>query len=151
MLGGGELTIESARLSKDGNETEDPMIARWIAISLSQGTILVSYRRPAGAAGRLLVSTPQGTIVSNSDCLINIAVSSQRLHVGCISGSVKIASTSGQKALSVDAGFVAESTPQTSTLMEAAGDAAAQQEITEAISAERELLALVRRQRDILH
>jgi hypothetical protein len=151
LLSGGELTIDSLKLSEDGNETGDGILARRVAISLREGTLFLAHRRPPGSAGTLQVSTPHGTIVSNSDCLIYIETSSRRLRVGCISGSVEIASTSGQKALLVDAGFVVESTPQTSTLMEAAGDAAAQQEITEAISAERELLALVRRQRDILH
>jgi|SRR6202521_593344 len=150
MLGEGELTIDSLKLSEDGNETGDRILARRGAISLRAGTLFVVHRRPPGSAGTFLISTPHGTIVSNSDSLICVETSSQRLRVVSVRGSVEIVPTSGQKALSVDAGFLAETTPQTSTLMEAAGDADGQQKVTKAILAERELLALARRRQEVL-
>jgi len=150
MAGEGELIIDSVELSKDGNETGDAMLARRVEISLRAGTVFVTHRRPPGAAGSLFVKTPHGIVTANSDCLVCIEANSQRLRVTCARGLVGIAPASGQQALSVDAGSVAELTSQTSSLVAVAADAAGQERVTDVLSAERELLALARAQRNIL-
>jgi hypothetical protein len=145
-----DLRLDSLKLSKDGNETGDAMIARRAEISLAEGAVFLRHRRPPGSFGTLLVKTSQASITADSDCLIYIETNPQRLRVICIRGLVDIAPTTGQKAFSAPAGSVAESSSQASSVVEAATDAAAQETVSDAISAERELLALVRAQRNIL-
>jgi hypothetical protein len=150
LLGEGELVLGSARLSKDGNETEDDMIARHVEISLPKGIVFIRYRQPAGSVGELLVTTPHGIITAKSDCLVCLEVNSQRLRVICIQGLVGSIAAGGGESLSLDAGSVAELTSRTSSLTEVAQDAEAGGKVTEALSAERELLKLARAQRNML-
>jgi hypothetical protein len=145
-----DLTINGLKLSKDGNETGDAMIARRAEISLGEGAIFLKHRRPPGSFGSLLVKTPHASITANSDCLIYIETTPRRLRVICVRGLVEIAPASGQKAFSAEAGSMAELPSQTSSLVAVAGDAAAQEKVSDAISAERELLALARGRRNLL-
>ena len=142
--------LDSVRLSKDGNETADPMIARHVEISLPKGTVFMRYRQPAGSVGALLVTTPHGTITANSDCLVCLEVNSRRLRVICIRGVVESVPAGSRKSLAIDAGSVAELTSRTSSLTEVAQDAEAGEKVTEALSAEGELLKLARAQRNLL-
>lgn len=150
ILGGADLSINSLKLSKDGNETGDAMIARRAEISLAEGGTFLRFRRPPGSFGTLVLNTSHAAITANSDCLIYVETSPQRLRVICVRGLVEIAPAGGQKALSVEAGSMAESSSQTSSLVEVSADAAAQEKVLQAISAERELLALARGRRNIL-
>jgi hypothetical protein len=150
ILGRADLSITSLKLSKDGNETDDAMIARRAVISVAEGAVFLKHTRPPGSFGTLLVKTPQGSIISNSDCLFYIETNPQRLRVICVRGQVDIVPAAGQKALSVDAGSMADLSSQTSSVAEVTTDAAAQEKVTDAIAAERELLALARERRNIL-
>lgn len=149
-LGRTDLSIDNLKLSKDGNETGDAMIARRAEISLGEGAIFLRHRRPAGSFGTVLVRTSHGSITSNADCLLYVETSPQRLRVICVRGQVEIAPAAGQKAFSADAGSMAELSSETSTVLEVAADAAAQEKVSDAISAERELLALARARRNTL-
>jgi hypothetical protein len=150
ILGSGELSISSLKLSKDGNETDHAMIARRAEILLAEGAVFLKHTRPPGSFGTLLVKTPHGSITSNSDCLFYVETNPQRLRVICVRGLVDIVPAGGQKALSVDAGSVADLSSQTSSVAEVAADAAAQEKVSDAISVERELLGLARERRNIL-
>jgi hypothetical protein len=150
LLGGGELTLESARLSKNGDETDTEMIARLAQCSLNKGTVLIAFRRPDGSAGKLEVKTPDGTVTTSANSLFSVGLISKRARVVCVQGFLAFSPVDGSKPVSMTAGWVADYSGDNARVVPIAEDSAAQTEMSEAMRIEQQLLALAGRRRDVL-
>lgn len=146
----GELSIDTLRLTKDGNETDDDMGDRRVECTLKEGRLFALHRRLGTSTAKLRLKTNMGTVRANSNCLVSIHATSDQTRVICFFGTVDFDPADSRPQITIPAGSLGDVTSKTSSILLIAADAAAQNEISDAIAAETELLALAQRERNLL-
>ncbi len=105
--GESQIQIEQLRLSRDGDETIRPMIAREATLRLTHGTLLLSVGR-APTHSRLRVVTPFGTLTTGAGRVCKLTVTAAGGRVLSVRGINSFAPVSGGPPVQVGAGFFYE-------------------------------------------
>jgi hypothetical protein len=142
--GDSEVKIEELKLTKDGNETGDPLLERRARVELRRGAIIVLFEGVA----RFEIDTREATITVLPSCLFRANVDETRTRLTVVRGDVSITPKNGEEA-TVVAGETWE-WPSGRGATPLADDPQAKMDSTRAVEAARELGELATAKRDRL-
>lgn len=122
------LQITTLSLSKDGNDTIEPMRARVAHARLLRGSVTVSQRRlDVVAEPSLRIETPHGAAISSYDCLFRIETDTAATRLACEEGYVYLVAPDPRGApRQVNPGFVGEIAAASGDVALREGDGASQ-------------------------
>jgi FecR protein len=144
ISGDSELKVEELKLTKDGNETGDAILARTARIELSRGGMVVLF----DGVANFTIETSHVTVTVLPSCLFRLDVDGTRTRLTCVRGKLYVSPKSGQM-VAVGAGHFQE-WPSDQGSTSAAEDRRGQIDTTAALQLGRELRALDDARRDRL-
>jgi hypothetical protein len=139
-----KIEIQRLRLSRDGDESIRPMIAREATIRLLHGALFATVGRAPTRSG-LTIETQLGSVKAGSGRTFKIVSKDSKLRIVSARGRVAFASQGEISAIKINPGYFvvldgANGIPQAA----AKSGAQAQKEVAESIKAEKQLLQLER-------
>ena len=139
-----EVEIERLRLSRDGDESIRPMIAREATIRLLRGALFATVGHAPTRSG-LEIETLVGSVIAGSGRAFMTAAEGQKLRIVSARGKVAFAPLDGTPLIKIEPGYFAvlpgaSATPQSA----AESGAPAQKEVAETIKTESQLRQLER-------
>jgi hypothetical protein len=134
VCGDSEINIEELRITKDGNETAGGMRDRTARIGLSRGKIIILFSPSDNSPAQFVIKARELTIKPDSDGLFCVRTDGTKTRVTCAKGKVN-ASTDGQSAVTITAGYFQQWPTARKEPIPAADDATAQIDITESLEA----------------
>lgn len=139
-----EVEIERLRLSRDGDESIRPMIAREATIRLLRGALFATVGRAPTRSG-LRIETLVGTVIAGSGRAFMTAAEGQKLRIVSARGIVAFAPLEGAPLIKINPGYFAVLPgPSAAPQPAAESGAQAQKEVAETIKTERQLQQLER-------
>lgn len=138
------LQIDVLSLTKDGNDTIEPMRARVAHLRLLRGSLIVSQRRlDVAAEPSLRIQTPHGIATSSYDCLFSVESDSTRTRVACEEGYIYFAAKENAEAVQIEPGFTGEITSARSGVALHEGDDSQRETFEHLVSTESRLTQLL--------
>ena len=142
-----DVKIEGLRLSRNGDESIRPMIARKAAIRLMRGALFATVGHAPTRSG-LEIQTEIGCVTAGSGRAFKIASEGKRLRIVSARGTVAFAAPDKTPLIKIRPGYFAVLPGSNATPQPAAESGAlAQKEVADTIKAERQLLQLERENR----
>jgi hypothetical protein len=145
-----KLEILALTITKDGNETEDPMRDRLAHVKLWRGAIFLFHERNDTARAELRITTSQGEAMTGAAALCKLEAGNHHARLTSVSGQILFRQNESAKAEQVPPGNVAEWNSGIATLVSVVTDRPGQDAVNEAIEVERKVRALRRAARNIL-
>ena len=145
-----KLEILALTITKDGNETEDPMRERFAHIKLWRGAIFFSHERNDTARAELRITTSQGEATTGASALCKLEAGNHHARLTSVSGQILFWQNESARAEQIPPGNVGEWNSGIATLVSVVTDRPGQEDVNEAIEVEQKLRALRRVWRDVL-
>ncbi len=138
-----EMKIERLQLTRDGDESLQPMTAREAHIRLERGRLVASVGL-APTESLLVVETPAGSFAAGPDRTLLIEVNGAKARTMCLRGKATFRPTGGAQELTIPAGFFAELPLNPGAPLRTAASAGAevQAEVPAILNVEKRLLRL---------
>jgi hypothetical protein len=136
-----QIEVVELHLSKDGDETIDPLKSREAKLRLSRGTLLVSVGR-AQAHAQVFVETNAGVFSAGSGRAFRVVVSGDRMRIMCVRGIVNFAAAPDRPPINIGAGYFAEWPGALTPRAAAEAGPKPQAEVTEILRQEKRLRLL---------
>ncbi len=139
-----EIEIEQLRLSRDGDESIRPMVARQATIRLRNGSLFATVGRVPTRSG-LTIKSQTGSVTAGSGRALKVAIDGSKLRIVSARGRVVFSPLNGTPAIKVNPGYFAVLPgPNAAPQPAAESGAQAQKDVAGVIKAEGDLLQLER-------
>jgi FecR protein len=142
-----DLSIEELKITKDGDAMVDAMTTRSVRLRLTRGVIHAVVDETRTNA-RLRVNTPTGAVIAQGGCTFYLAVQANQTRLTCVRGTVRLERPNALSLAVVEAGYFQVWPSAADRAVAADSDQRAQEEVTETLETERELLELQRHARN---
>lgn len=138
-----ELTLQRLRLSRDGDETIHPMVARAATIRFQRGTLFASVGQ-AQTRSRLLIETPAGQVSADPQRAFKLIAHDTELWLLSARGNVNFTGRDGEEKVIVSAGQFADLPADKSAQRAAGAGREIQAQVPEILAVQRRLLELAK-------
>lgn len=145
------FTITALKLSKDGDETADPMKGRSVELILDEGKIRAFLPKRTNGRCRLRIRTDSGTLEAKRDSVFSLQRNGDSSRIVCVHGKILWRARAGNSAMTIAAQQYVDTTPDGRAIGEpraTANDNGAEEEMEATIGAAGSLEQLERELRN---